>query len=107
MQVCVGWAGQLVRSGVDRASSSDARGPGFEPRPLRLKKPLLYPETLEVPIRGRVQLRILELGDEAWEKQKKYHHSHLNMNYVKEFKFTVGFCSYVFVSFLGERCEVA
>ena len=31
----------------------------------------LYPETLEVPIRGRVQLRILELGDEAGEKQKK------------------------------------
>ena len=28
-------------------------------------------ETLEVPIRGRVQLRILELGDEAREKQKK------------------------------------
>ena len=26
------------RSGVDRASSSDARGPGFEPRPLHLKK---------------------------------------------------------------------
>ena len=35
------------------------------------KIPLLYPETLEVPIRGRVQLRILELGDEAGEKQKK------------------------------------
>ena len=32
-----------------------------------------YPETLEVPIRGRVQLRILELGDEAREKQKKIH----------------------------------
>ena len=30
-----------------------------------------YPETLEVPIRDRVQLRILELGDEAGEKQKK------------------------------------
>ena len=29
-----------------------------------------YPETLEVPIRGRLQLRILELGDEAGEKQK-------------------------------------
>ena len=56
---------------MDRASSSDARGPGFKPRPLRFKKiPLLYPETLEVPIRGRVQLRILELGDEAGEKQK-------------------------------------
>ena len=35
------------------------------------KIPLLYPETLEVPIRGRVQLRIVELGDEAGEKQKK------------------------------------
>ena len=35
------------------------------------KIPLLYPETLEVPIRGRVQLRTLELGDEAGEKQKK------------------------------------
>ena len=33
--------------------------------------PLLYPETLEVSIRGRVQLRILELGDEAGEKQQK------------------------------------
>jgi len=59
------------RSRVDRASSSDALGPGFEPRPLRFKKiPLLYPETLEVPIRGRVQLRILELGDEAGESKK-------------------------------------
>ena len=29
---------QVGRSGVDRASSSDARGPGFEPRPLRFKK---------------------------------------------------------------------
>ena len=29
------------------------------------------PETLEVPIRGRVQLWILELGDEAGEKQQK------------------------------------
>ena len=63
---------QVGRSGVDRASSSDARGPGFESWPLRLKKiPLLYPKTLEVPIRGRVQFRILELGDEAGEKQKK------------------------------------
>ena len=35
------------------------------------KIPLLYPEPLEVPIRGRVQLRIVELGDEAGEKQKK------------------------------------
>ena len=62
----------MGRSGVDRASSSDALGPGFEPRPLRFKKiPLLYPETLEVPIRGRVQLWILELGDEAGEEQKK------------------------------------
>ena len=34
---------------------------------------MCYPETLEVPIRGRVQLRILELGDEAGEKQKKAH----------------------------------
>ena len=59
---------QVGRSGVDRASSSDARSLGFEPWPLRFKKiPLLYPETLEVPIRGRVQLRILELGDEARE----------------------------------------
>ena len=41
------WVG---RSGVDRASSSDARGSGFEPRPLHLKKiPLLYPEALEAP----------------------------------------------------------
>ena len=55
--------------GVDRASSSDAQGPGFKPWPLRFKKiPLLYPETLEVPIRGRVQPRILELGDEVIEK---------------------------------------
>ena len=29
---------QVGRSGVDRASSSDARGLGFEPRPLRFKK---------------------------------------------------------------------
>ena len=35
------------------------------------KIPLLYPETLEVPVRGRVQLRILELGDGAGEKPKK------------------------------------
>ena len=61
---------QVGRSGVDRASSSDARGLGFEPWPLRFKKiPLLYPETLEVPIRGRVQSRILELGEEAGEQK--------------------------------------
>ena len=42
---------------MDRVSSSDARG--------------LYPETLEVLIRGQVQLRILELGDETGEEQKK------------------------------------
>ena len=29
---------QVGRGGVDRASFSDARGPGFEPRPLHLKK---------------------------------------------------------------------
>ena len=29
---------QVGHGGVDRASSSDARGPGFEPRPLHLKK---------------------------------------------------------------------
>ena len=35
----------MGRGGVDRASSSDARGPGFEPRPIHLKKiPLLYPK---------------------------------------------------------------
>ena len=57
---------------MDKASSSDARGSGFEPWPLRFKKiQLLYPETLEVPTRGRVQLQILELGDEAGEKAKK------------------------------------
>ena len=49
---------QVGRSGVDRASSSD-------------KIPLLYPETLEVPIRSRVQLPSLELGDNAGEKHKK------------------------------------
>ena len=64
-------SGQVGRSGVDRASSSDAQGPGFKPRPLRFKKiPLLYPKTLEVPIRDWVQLRIIELGDEAGKKQK-------------------------------------
>ena len=35
------------------------------------KIPVLYPETLEVPIRGRVQIRILEFSDEAGEKQKR------------------------------------
>ena len=44
---------------------------GSNPGHSASKNPLLYPETLEVPIRGRVQLRILELGDEAGEKQKK------------------------------------
>ena len=57
---------------MDRASSPDARGPGGRTPATPLQKiPLLYPETLEVPIRGRVQLQILELGDEAREKQKK------------------------------------
>ena len=43
----------------------------LEVRGLNLQKiPLLYPETLEVPIRGQVQLRILELGDEAGENKK-------------------------------------
>ena len=36
----------MGRSGVDRASSSDARGPGFEPRPLCFKK---YPEAERFP----------------------------------------------------------
>ena len=40
---CKGWLcielyGQVKRGGVDRASSSDARGSGFEPWPLHLKK---------------------------------------------------------------------
>ena len=35
---------------------------GSNPGHSASKIPLLYPETLEVPIRGRVQLRILELG---------------------------------------------
>ena len=33
---------QVGRSGVDRASSSDARGLGFEPRPLHFKKYHLF-----------------------------------------------------------------
>ena len=57
---------------MDRASSPDARGPGFEPCPLHLKKYYFFtPKPIEVPIRGWVQLRILELGDEAEEKGKK------------------------------------
>ena len=42
---------QVGRSVVDRASSSDARGPGFEPlRSTPLKKiPLLYPEAERFP----------------------------------------------------------
>ena len=44
---------------------------GSNPGHSALKIPLLYPEILEVPIRGRVQLRILELGNEAGEKQQK------------------------------------
>ena len=48
----------------------EKRGVRTPATPLQ-KMPLLYPETLEVPIRGRVQLRILELGDEAGEKQQK------------------------------------
>ena len=39
----VKYFGQVGRSGVDRASSSDARGPGFEPRPLRLKNAISLP----------------------------------------------------------------
>ena len=33
---------QVVRSGVHRASSSDAQGPGFDPRPLCFKKYLFF-----------------------------------------------------------------
>ena len=42
---------QVGRSVVDKASSSDARGPGFEPlRSTPLKKiPLLYPEAERFP----------------------------------------------------------
>ena len=41
-------------------------------RPLRFKKYHFFtPKPLEVPIRGRVQIRILELSDEAGEKQKR------------------------------------
>ena len=48
----------------------EVRGSNRTPATPLKKIPLLYPETLEVPIRGRVQLRILELGDQAGEKQK-------------------------------------
>ena len=45
---------------------------GSNPSHSRLKKiPLLYPETLEVPIRGQVQLWILELGMEPGKSKKK------------------------------------
>ena len=37
-EFCIVHEGQGGRSGVDRAASSDTRGPGFEPRPLHLKK---------------------------------------------------------------------
>ena len=43
---------------------------GSNPGHSASKIPLLYPETLEVPIRGWVQLRILELGVEAGGKAK-------------------------------------
>ena len=36
---------QVGRSGVDIASSSDAQGLGFEPRPLHLKNTTSLPET--------------------------------------------------------------
>jgi len=61
---------QVGHSGVDRASSSDARGPGFKPRPLRFKKDHFFTLKPYPPIRSRVQLQILELGNEAREKQK-------------------------------------
>ena len=44
---------------------------GSNPGHSASKNTTSLPRTLEVPIRGRVQLRILELGDEAGEKQKK------------------------------------
>ena len=37
-------ASPVGRSGVDRASSSDARGPGFDPRPLHLKNTTSLPK---------------------------------------------------------------
>ena len=44
-QMAKGYYCQVGRSGVDRASSSDARGPGFKPRPLHLKNTTSLPET--------------------------------------------------------------
>ena len=39
---------------------------------------ILTPETLEVPIRGRVCSLTLELGKEAWAKQKRLILNHLS-----------------------------
>ena len=61
----------MGRSGVDRASSSDAWGPGLNLCHSASKNTTSLPRNTRGTIRGRVQLRILELGDEAGEKQKK------------------------------------
>ena len=75
---------------------------GSNPGHSASKNPLLYPETLEVPIRGRVQLRILELGDEAEEKQKKINGVFMSpQNYLVQisFRFTKKIQKEKFISY--------
>ena len=53
---------QVGRSRVDRASSSDARGPGFEPRPLHFKKYHFFTLKPKGSPRSRARLPISELS---------------------------------------------
>ena len=63
---------QVGRSGVDRASSSDARGPGFEPGPLRFKKYHFFTPKLKGSLRSRVHPQISESSERGGVEPKKY-----------------------------------
>ena len=64
---------QVGRSGVDKASSSDARGPGFEPRPLRFKKYHFFTPKPKGSPRSQAHPRISELSVRGrGQAEKKY-----------------------------------
>ena len=65
---------QVGRSGVDRASSSDAQGTGFELRPLRFKKYHFFTPKLKGSPRSRAHPRISELSVRGrGQAEKKTH----------------------------------
>ena len=62
---------QVGRGGVDGASSSDARGLGFKPRPLNLENTTSLPWSRIASLRSRALAQISELSKRGGVKPKK------------------------------------